>query len=83
MEMVVIAAVGLVVVGPERLPEMVRGAAGFYRELRQAFIKAQSTVKAEMALLERELNQAAEPEKTGPPIQAPEAPREDKADGRA
>ena len=81
MEMAVIAAVGLVVVGPDKLPEMVRGVAGLYRGLHQAFLRAQSTVKTEMALLELELNQAAEPETTG--RQTLEPPKEDRADGDA
>ncbi len=80
MEMVVIAAVGLLVVGPEKLPEVVRGVAKVYHGLRRAFTEAQSTVKTEMALLERELNQSVEPEKTGPPRQSPTDRRKDAAD---
>lgn len=56
-EMLVIAAVALVVVGPEKLPETVRGVARVYHGLRRAFTEAQGTVKSEMALLERELNE--------------------------
>ncbi len=60
MELAVIAAVALLVVGPEKLPEMVRGAASLYQRLRRAFINAQSTVRSEMAILEREIKEAAE-----------------------
>lgn len=81
MEMVVIAGVALVVVGPDKLPEMARGAARFYRGLRLAFIEAQSAVQTEMALLEREMNQAAEPGQTTG--SSPEAPQEDQTDERA
>jgi Tat protein translocase TatB subunit len=85
MEMLVIAAVALVVVGPEKLPEAVRGVARFYHGLRKAFMEAQSTVKSEMALLERELQQTSltEPGKNGAARPAPAVPQEDQADERA
>lgn len=75
--MAVIAVVALVVVGPEKLPEMLRGAAGVYRGLRRAFTEARDTVQAEVTLLEREINRDAEP---GPSRRTSEIPHENRAD---
>lgn len=72
MEMVVIAVVALVVVGPDKLPEMARGLAKFYHGLRATLDETQTAVKTEMALLERDLNQAAELGKIAPPARIPQ-----------
>ncbi len=82
MEMAVIVVVALVVVGPEKLPEAVRGVAKVYQGLRRAFTEAQGAVKTEMASLERELERSAEPPENGPERQAP-TNREGRADERA
>jgi sec-independent protein translocase protein TatB len=48
-ELVLLAVVGLLVLGPERLPGVARTLGGFIRKARMSWISLRNTIEAEMA----------------------------------
>jgi len=59
-EMMVIGLVALIVVGPEKLPEMARTIGKIYHQLRQAATEAGQTISAEVELINSEASKALE-----------------------
>lgn len=57
-EMLVIGLVALIVVGPDKLPEMARTIGKIYHQLRQAATEAGQTISAEVELLNVEASKA-------------------------
>lgn len=57
-EMLVIGLVALIVVGPDKLPEMARTIGKIYHQLRQAATEAGQTISAEVELLNAEASKA-------------------------
>jgi Tat protein translocase TatB subunit len=55
-EIIVIAVVGLLVFGPDRLPEMARQAGGWMRDLRRMVASARTEVKDSLGVDPRYLN---------------------------
>jgi len=53
-ELVVILAVALIVLGPQRLPEVARMLGRAYGQLRRASEEFQNTIRQDLAALERE-----------------------------
>lgn len=59
-EMMVIGLVALIVVGPEKLPEMARTIGKIYSQLRQAATEAGQTISAEVELINSEASKVLE-----------------------
>lgn len=59
-EMLVIGLVALIVVGPDKLPEMARTIGKIYHQLRQAATEAGQTISAEVELLNAEASQVVD-----------------------
>ena len=53
-ELVVILAVALIVLGPQRLPEVARMLGRAYAQLRRASEEFQNTIRQDLAVLERQ-----------------------------
>ncbi len=71
-ELVVIAVVALLVLGPKRLPELARGIGKFMREFRKQTDEVRTVVEREFYTMDRDVSVHDAPTPEGPAIRPPE-----------
>ncbi|HET9449361.1 MAG TPA: Sec-independent protein translocase protein TatB, partial [Aggregicoccus sp.] len=76
-EIVLILVVALIILGPQRLPELARGLGKFMREFRRQTDEVRGTLEREFYRMDQEIAREEPPPRMGatpPPPAAPESP---------
>ncbi len=71
-ELILILVLALLILGPQRLPELARGIGKFMREFRRQTDEVRNVVEREFYKMDQELETAMLPDQNGPPSQPPE-----------
>lgn len=75
-EMVVILVAALLILGPQRLPELARAIGKFYREFRRQTDEVRNVVEREFYAMDREFDREPPPRPPGPSAVSPHVPPE-------
>jgi sec-independent protein translocase protein TatB len=74
--MVLILVAALLILGPQRLPELARAIGKFYREFRRQTDEVRNVVEREFYAMDREFDREPSPRSPNPPAVSPHAPPE-------